>query len=344
VRSGFGARAFGMSARCGASPPSFSSALRALAPSTIWPDVSVLRPQVTSDASVLVFDPPGVLSLSDCFEVLRVDATLEATTAAPDVIDLGASRNRSYKQLVGEPMRSDLPPVDAEQSVALSVRVPSPHPTLVRAAPVDEVPETCLDIPPGANLARQLQRVTVSFPPLVVHPAPTTRFVASVASINAAHALGHGDRAYPTRLYPLTNIGAAIVKAEHAAYGRAQAKVAKTQAAYEAALADLETASQPLGDEIARAWDINQRAVTLADGAVTAAMENLARVQAEASTAARARIRQAAGRGHPVLTEDEVALVEAAEGLLAEAKQTHADAQDRFKAGVTAEQLDQLGG
>lgn len=131
------------------------------------------------------------------------------------------------------------------------------------------------------------------------------------------------------------------MKAEHAAYGRAQAKVAKTQEAYEQALADLESVSAPLADEIDRVWDANQQAVTAAAGQVQVAVENLARVEIEAGTAARARAR---GGGHPVLNDDELALIEAATAFVAEAKQAHAEAKDAFKAGVTAQQLDALGG
>lgn len=129
------------------------------------------------------------------------------------------------------------------------------------------------------------------------------------------------------------------MKAEHAAYGRAQAKVAKTREAYEQALADLEAATSPIAAAIQAAWDANHAAVQDAATGFEASVVNAARVQVEAATAARARARGAA----PVLSDDEVALVEAAEAEVTEAKAAHAAAQERFKAGVTPEQLDAMG-
>jgi hypothetical protein len=130
------------------------------------------------------------------------------------------------------------------------------------------------------------------------------------------------------------------VKAEHAAYGRALAQAAETQAAHEAALAALEEAQAPLNAQIQQVWDAHQQAVADAARAVEAAVQNAARVQVECATAARAR---AKGKP-PVFSDDEVALVQAAEAEVVEAQAAHAAAKDRFKAGVLPEHLDALDG
>lgn len=127
------------------------------------------------------------------------------------------------------------------------------------------------------------------------------------------------------------------MKSEYKAYGRAVAAVAETRVPYEKAVADLAVAEAVIAEDIARVWDANQAAVTVAKVQVEAAIVNLARVQTEASTSARVR-----SKDRPLLNADEKAQVAAAEAVRAEADARHAEAKERFKAGVTPEALDSL--
>jgi hypothetical protein len=130
------------------------------------------------------------------------------------------------------------------------------------------------------------------------------------------------------------------VNPAYEAYDRALAKVAKTRLAYENALTALEEAQAPIEAEVRQVWEANHQAVVDAAALIETAVQNVARVQVETATAARARARGKA----PVLDDDELALVAAAEAEVAAAQEAHNQAKEQFKQGVTAEQLDALGG
>ena len=131
------------------------------------------------------------------------------------------------------------------------------------------------------------------------------------------------------------------MKPEYRALGHAQAKVAKTRAAHEEAMAELQAAEAAIVSEIERAWAANQAAVQQAKVELTAALENLARVQVEVGTEVDARAK-AGRRDEAQPTVEEQARLDAAEGLLAAAEAHHEEAKERFKAGVTPEVLDAL--
>lgn len=87
------------------------------------------------------------------------------------------------------------------------------------------------------------------------------------------------------------------------------------------------------------AWNANRVAVGEAKATVASALRNLAHVETDCGLMARARFIAEGARGLPQMSTDEKAAVAAARDVLDDARQTHAAALERFKAGVSAEQL-----
>lgn len=107
-----------------------------------------------------------------------------------------------------------------------------------------------------------------------------------------------------------------------------------------AALSAMETdGMDEFGRRVEEAWDGNQRAVTDARRAVEAAMRERIDIETECGKAARVRWAATGGTGQPRLTNEEAARCWAARDRWLAAKEAAADAIDRFKQGVTAEQL-----
>lgn len=115
--------------------------------------------------------------------------------------------------------------------------------------------------------------------------------------------------------------------------------VAQASEALTAAEAEMRAAEEENATVFERAWDLNRRAVTEADAELVAAKHYLAVVQGEVGTAARQRWARAGGVGLVVLTDEEELRVAAAREVVLSSAFTCNEARDRFKAGVTVEQL-----
>lgn len=118
------------------------------------------------------------------------------------------------------------------------------------------------------------------------------------------------------------------------------AQAERDLAALDAAHRALRQAEAPVAVELAVAWDDNVQAVQDAKTFVAVAATEQARVERETAEAARARTPTG---GRPVLTANEVSYCNDAEAATDRARQALADVQARFKAGVTAEQLEETG-
>lgn len=148
------------------------------------------------------------------------------------------------------------------------------------------------------------------------------------------------------------------MKATHRAYKRAREQLLIAQmnvpgpfiqdhgeelppeiAALQAAQTALSTAEEAVADDLQAAWDRNREAVAEAKTRIIDARREQARVEVAAGTAARAR-----DRNHPVLNDEERALVMAARQNVADAIDAHDEALATFKQGVTAEQLVEVSG
>lgn len=100
----------------------------------------------------------------------------------------------------------------------------------------------------------------------------------------------------------------------------------------------LRAAEEPLAEQIERAWEANRQAVSDAGAAAEQAHHEWTQVAIEVGNAARAR--RARPEDLPVPTDDEIARVEEAGRKVVEARAAYVEAQQRFKAGVTVEQLE----
>jgi hypothetical protein len=88
------------------------------------------------------------------------------------------------------------------------------------------------------------------------------------------------------------------------------------------------------------AWQVNVRLVQDAKGELADAIRRQALVEVDCALAARMRHVQGGGRGGTARPNpDDLVVVEEARGDTAAARERHAEAIQRFKAGVTAEQL-----
>lgn len=100
----------------------------------------------------------------------------------------------------------------------------------------------------------------------------------------------------------------------------------------------MEAAIEVVADEVDAAWEANRVAVQDAKQAVTEARRAQAAVEVQVGNAARDRDRR-----YPVMNEDEIAQVVEARATLDTAKQALTEAEQRFKGGVTVDQLEVAG-
>lgn len=146
------------------------------------------------------------------------------------------------------------------------------------------------------------------------------------------------------------------MKQAHRAYLRARDKVLETQGqipdgyhpqdlqegedpppqveAHRKAEEALRAAEEAVAADLQAAWDRNQQAVVATKEALAAALTQLARIETECGTAAYRR-----DPIYPVLNEAERQLITTAREVVVAARDALIEAQDRFKNGVTAEQL-----
>lgn len=101
----------------------------------------------------------------------------------------------------------------------------------------------------------------------------------------------------------------------------------------------LRAAEAPLQTEIATAWDQNRRQVADAKQALLDAARSQASIEVACGNAARQRFAQSGRQGMPLLTNEEIAQINAARAVTDAARQAHDAAKDRFKAGVTVDQI-----
>ena len=106
-------------------------------------------------------------------------------------------------------------------------------------------------------------------------------------------------------------------------------------AAVEAAQRRLVEATTPIAVEVQAAWDANIAAVQAAKVAMIDAVRKQAAVEVECGNAARAR-----NPTYPLLNVDELDRCHEAAAVTAATRKALEEAQDLFKAGVTADQLD----
>ena len=97
------------------------------------------------------------------------------------------------------------------------------------------------------------------------------------------------------------------------------------------------------GQQVEAAWEANRQALLAAREAIDVAMQRRLEVETECGLAARARYFEGGAQGQPELTDEEKARCWAAREVWHAAKEAAAAAEQRFKEGVTAEQLAEAG-
>ena len=106
-------------------------------------------------------------------------------------------------------------------------------------------------------------------------------------------------------------------------------------AAVKAAERALIAATSPIVGAVQAAWDANIAAVQAAKVAMIDAVRKQAQVEVECGNAARAR-----NPGYPLLNVDELDRCHEAAAVTAATRRAVEEAQELFKAGVTADQLE----
>ena len=128
------------------------------------------------------------------------------------------------------------------------------------------------------------------------------------------------------------------MKPEYEAYAAARDAVVQVQRQLTDAEQALRDAEAPIHDLVQAAWDRNQAVVQRACEDVDAALRDQSTVETQCALLARGRDAK-----RPRLNESEQAAVEEAKDRTSAARAAHKEAIDTFKAGVTAEQLEELG-
>lgn len=124
---------------------------------------------------------------------------------------------------------------------------------------------------------------------------------------------------------------------------QAQERVAQTPAdeqalaAMQVATDRLREAEEPIAAELDQAWGNNITGLAAANQAFAEARQALTVLEGQVSEAARGR-----SPDYPIVNEEELAQLEAANATVEAARAEVADAKTTFKAGVTVEQLEAI--